>query len=71
MPGAANFLIGNRWLPPVFIDGYIYTRAAGVHAMVGGIPLGPGNDVVGDMRIRYTYVPCGPVTVMAQQMDNP
>jgi hypothetical protein len=71
MPGAANFLGGSGWIPPVCIDGYIYSRDAGVHAMVGEIPLGPGNEVVGDMRIRYTFVPCGPVTVLAQQMDSP
>lgn len=55
-----------------FDDGYIYTREGGRHEESGGdIPIGPGNEIVGDMRIKYTFVPCCDVTVVAQQMENP
>ena len=59
-------------MQPLAFNGYIYTREANRHAETGGhIPIGPGNEIVGDMRIKYSFVPCGPATVVAQQMENP
>lgn len=72
LPNAYNHLYSVGWMQPLHFDGYIYTREGNRHAAAGGhIPIGPGNEIVGDMRIKYTYVPCSDATIIAQQMENP
>ena len=72
LPNAYNYLYEGGWMQPEQFDGYIYTRETSRHEEAGGdIPIGPGNEIVGDMRIKYLYVPCSEATVVAQQMENP
>lgn len=72
LPNAYNYLYSVGWMQPLHFDGYIYTRQSNTHAASGGhIPIGPGNEIVGDMRIKYTFTPCCDVTVVAQQMEQP
>jgi hypothetical protein len=46
-------------------DGYLYTRMSSNH--FDGSPLG---QQIGDMRVKFETVECGPLNVMAQQMQD-
>lgn len=48
-------------------DGYLYSRMQANHTEGDALPLG---QQVGDMRVKFQYVACGEVNVMAQQMQD-
>ena len=58
---------GWMYLAPMNNDGYLYTRPANYHSE-GSPALG---HQVGDMRIKFEYVPCSHISVVSQQMQNP
>jgi len=63
---STQFLNSQQWLHLVHLnDGYLYSRMQA--NQVGDMALG---QQIGDMRIKFKYVACGDVNVMAQQMQN-
>ena len=46
-------------------DGYLYTRMSVNH--IDGTPLG---HQIGDMRVKFDFVECGPLNVISQQMQD-
>lgn len=60
--GSTPFLQSQGWMYMVNLnDGYLYTRSAANHADHSP-PLG---QQVGDMRVKFQYVACDEVNVMA------
>ena len=61
-----EFLEGQGWMYMVNLnDGYLYSRMSANH--VDDTPLG---QQVGDMIVKFEYVECGQVNVLAQQMQD-